>query len=117
MRSRRRLADAMKPTAFAYSLSFTLVLVCTGCESLRWPMVKRGPEKQQTYGERKQDAIASFEKKRDAAQIHAAVNSWERGEVQKSIGLLTGIIQRNPADLTARLRLAEIHAAQEDDAS
>jgi Flp pilus assembly protein TadD len=70
--------------------------------------------KEQTYAERKEHAVAAFEKQRDKAQVQAAVNCWERGEMQKGLAMLEAIVQRNPADVTARLRLAEIHASQND---
>jgi Flp pilus assembly protein TadD len=92
------------------------VASCTGCASLPGMFSPPNPaqESPQTYAERKQAAVAAFEKQRDKAQVQAAVNCWERGEVQKSIALLTACVQRSPSDVTARLRLAEVFASQNE---
>ena len=110
----------MKTNTAASGLLFIALLpIMTGCTSLPTSQPKKPapPESKQTFGERKQDAIASFERQRDAAQIQAAVNCWQRGEVQKSVAQLTAIIQRSPRDVNARLRLAEILTSQEETAS
>ena len=90
--------------------------VCSGCASLptMFSPQKAAQETPQSYAERKRDAVAAFEKQRDKAQVQAAVSCWERGEVPKSLTMLETILQRNPADVTARLRLAEIYASQTD---
>jgi len=87
--------------------------LCAGCSALN-PAHRKPQESPQTYAERKQSAISSFERQRDAAQVHAAVNAWERGEVQKARGMLAEIVARSPQDVTARLRLAELLAAEEE---
>lgn len=88
-------------------------VTCTGCASFpgMFPLSKP-KETEQTYAERKQHAVSAFEKQRDKAQVQAAVSCWERGEVPKSLSMLEAIVQRSPTDVTARLRLAEIHSSQ-----
>jgi Flp pilus assembly protein TadD len=85
---------------------------CSGCSTLPsiWPHQSRKSERD--YAERKQHVVAAFERQRDQAQVQAAIDCWERGEVHKSIAMLEAIVQRNSRDVNARLRLAEIHASQ-----
>jgi Flp pilus assembly protein TadD len=98
---------------YYFTICAVLSAACTGCASFpgMFPLSKP-KESEQTYAERKQHAVTAFEKQRDKAQVQAAVSCWERGEVPKSLAMLEAIVQRNPADVTARLRLAEIHASQ-----
>lgn len=95
-------------------VAWLALLASSGCASMPLPFTKPAGEAPQTYAERKQNAVAAFEKQRDKAQVQAAVNCWERGEIQKSQAMLEAILQRNPSDVTARLRLAEIYASQND---
>jgi len=97
-------------------LLLSLTCLLTGCASLNpfQPANPNAQESPQTYAERKQAAIASFERQRDAAQVEAAVNAWQRGEEQQARTALAAIVERSPRDLTARLRLAEILVAQEE---
>lgn len=105
-----------------WAANSSVALLCaisllTGCASLptkaavRTP---RTPEPTQSYAERKRDAVAAFERQRDAAQVQAAINHWQRGDADKSLKMLTAIIKRVPSDVNARLRIAEIHTAQEN---
>lgn len=104
----------MKITLARFGLFVSAAIVCTGCASFPNPLQQPAKESAATYAERKHQAVAAFEKQRDKVQVQAAVSCWERGEVQKSVGLLQAIVQRNPSDVTARLRLAEILASQEN---
>lgn len=93
---------------------------CSGCASLAERQATRqpaAPETKESFEGRKYDAVASFERKRDAAQVQAAVNCWERGEIQKSEAMLNAILQRNPRDVIARFRLAEILTSQNEAAA
>ncbi|QDU28779.1 hypothetical protein ETAA8_38840 [Anatilimnocola aggregata] len=68
----------------------------------------------QTYEERKAEAVQSFELKREQAGIQAAVSTWERGDVEKAQAKLQSIVASSPKSVTARLRLAEIMASQNE---
>jgi Tfp pilus assembly protein PilF len=97
-----------------------LLLICifTGCASLPFNTAGRpSKDSPQTYAERKQAAIASYERQRDAAHVHSAVNAWQRGEVQQARAVLTDVVERSPQDLTARLRLAELLISEEETAA
>jgi Tfp pilus assembly protein PilF len=92
-------------------------LLLSGCASLPSAITgKTPPESKSTYAARKQAAVAEFEQQRDTAQVHAAVNAWQRGEAQKAESMLQGILQRTPNHLAARLRLAELLAAEDETA-
>ncbi len=98
-------------------LACTTITMLTGCAA--WPAghtakKAKTPEPPQTFAERKRDALLAFERQRDAAQVQAAINHWQRGDAQKSISLLTAVITRVPSNVNARLRLAEVLTAQED---
>ena len=92
------------------------LLLLTGCASLPNQSIRRvkPAEKNLTYADRKREAVKAFEQQRDAAQVQAAINHWQRGDVQKSIAMLSAIIDRVPADVNARLRFAEVLTSQED---
>jgi Tfp pilus assembly protein PilF len=67
---------------------------------------------------RKDDAIAAFEARRDAAQIQAALDRWEEGNFAACGALLRGVVERNPQQVDARLQLAEwlLHEQELDEA-
>ncbi len=93
------------------------VVGCGGCASLvpqqnRKELASQQPP--QTFTQRKQEAVLKFEQQRDAAQVQAAINCWERGEIQNSQAMLTAIVQRTPGNVNARLRLAEVLTAQHE---
>lgn len=90
-----------------------LALSTLGCTSLPSAR-KKSAQPQQTMAERKHEAISSFERQRDAAQVQAAISYWQRGDLEKSQSLLTAIVQRSPRDVNARLRLAELLISQEE---
>jgi len=88
-----------------------------GCASFPESHASRKPksnEQPQSFAERKRDAVQAFERQRDAAQVQAAINHWQRGDVQKSVTMLEAIIERVPSDVNARLRLAEVLTSQEN---
>jgi Flp pilus assembly protein TadD len=103
--------------SFAALSMFCAVAMLTGCASLPTGHASRKAKKTetpQTYAERKREAVIAFERQRDVAQVQAAINHWQRGDVQKSMSMLTAIIARVPSNVNARLRLAEVLTAQED---
>ncbi|WP_254508906.1 tetratricopeptide repeat protein [Anatilimnocola floriformis] len=107
----------MKISTTVTLLALIALTMLPGCASLPQanPMRRAKPaETKQTYAGRKQDALKAFEKQRDAAQVQAAINHWQRGDSQKSVAMLTAIIDRSPSDVNARLRLAEVLTSQED---
>lgn len=103
--------------SFASLSTLCVIALLTGCASLptgHAPRKAKKTETPQTYAERKREAVLAFERQRDVAQVQAAINHWQRGDVQKSMSMLTAIIERVPSDVNARLRLAEVLTAQED---
>lgn len=99
----------------------TLILLLAlsgGCAALQPAICPAKPaESKASYTERKQTAISNFEKHRDQAQIQVAVSCWERGQPQQAEAMLQAIVQRSPKNLDARLRLAELLAAEEEAAA
>lgn len=64
-------------------------------------------------GERREEAILAFERKRDDAQLAAARDQAEQGNVETAEKILTTIIDRNPNHAAARLLLADLWASQD----
>lgn len=103
--------------SFAALSMLCAVAMLTGCATVPTGTATRQTQKTetpQTFAERKREAVIAFERQRDAAQVHAAINYWQRGDVQKSLAMLTALVERVPTDFNARLRLAEVLTAQED---
>lgn len=94
------------------------LLSASGCASwLPGQKAKQALAPQPTFGERKEVAVKSFVQNQERAQIQAAVNSWQRGDIPRSQAMLSAVISRSPSNTTARLRLAEIMASQQESAA
>ncbi|WP_425613865.1 hypothetical protein NA78x_003709 [Anatilimnocola sp. NA78] len=90
--------------------------VLTGCASWQAKIFGSQPDAAPapTFEERKAVAVQSYEQKREAASIQAAVALWQRGEGDKCESQLAAIIAHNPKCVPAKLRMAEVLAAQNE---
>jgi Tfp pilus assembly protein PilF len=78
----------------------------SGCAG--WKQKVKKPDITESREERTAEAVRSFEARRDAAQLSAALDRWKQGDVAAAEAMLTAIIRRRPDSNDARLRLAEI---------
>ncbi len=78
---------------------------CTTLSSLKRDLAEQPPRRK----ERQENVVAAFEAKRDAAQLQAALTRWNEGNHAACEQLLTGLVQRKPQLVEARLQLAELH--------
>jgi Flp pilus assembly protein TadD len=58
--------------------------------------------------DRAKEAVRSFEERRDAAQLEAALDRWKQGDVQRAEAMLSALVSRRPDYANARMLLAEI---------
>ncbi len=79
----------------------------SGCAGWR-DKLNPSPTVTQTREERAADAVRDFEDRRDAAQLAAAIERIEQGDMPRAETMLESIVKRRPTCVPARLRLAEI---------
>ena len=96
-------------------LMVTTTLLVSGC--VNWP---GRPGAKATLGESRQErrsaAVQAFEEQRDRAELEAADDRWNQGDVAGCEGRLRAILARRPDDVEAHVRLAELAWANEDHA-
>ena len=78
---------------------------CTSLGTLKGEMAEQPPRRQ----ERKEDAIASFEAHRQAAQLQAALNRFREGNEAACYQQIVSLVEQYPQNVDARLQLAELH--------
>jgi Tfp pilus assembly protein PilF len=79
----------------------------SGCAGWR-ETLNPSPTVTQTREERAADAVKEFEDRRDAAQLAAAIERIEQGDMPRGETMLESIVKRRPTCIPARLRLAEV---------
>jgi Tfp pilus assembly protein PilF len=80
--------------------------IATGCAG--WKQKVQKPNLSNNREDRATDAVRSFEERRDAAQLGAALDRWKQGDIATAEASLAAIIRRRPDCNDARMRLAEI---------
>jgi Tfp pilus assembly protein PilF len=93
-------------------LRFGLILLCgcsvlAGCASWRESTVTSQPETA-SRDQRRTEVIQSFEKQRDRAQLAAAMDRWQQGDIAGCESRVRGILARRPSDVDAHVLLAEL---------
>jgi len=83
-----------------------------GCAG--WKQKVKKPELTEDREARAESAVRDFEKRRDAAQLSAALDRWKQGDGAAAEAALAAIIRRRPECVDARLRLAEILWSRSD---
>jgi Tfp pilus assembly protein PilF len=58
--------------------------------------------------QRRAEVIQSFEEQRDRAQLAAAVDRWQQGDIAGCESRVRGILVRRPTDVDAHVLLAEL---------
>lgn len=103
----------MGRVAILVALVGTSLISTLGCA--RWPA---RPAARTTLTdvrqERRQSAIQEFELQRDRAQLEAAVDRWNHGDIAGCETRLRSILARRPDDVEAHVRLAELAWACDD---
>jgi Tfp pilus assembly protein PilF len=77
---------------------------CTTLSNLKRELAEQPPRRKQ----RQEQAVASFEAQRDAAQLQAALNRWNEGNQAACEQILASLVERKPQYVDARLQLAEL---------
>jgi Flp pilus assembly protein TadD len=92
----------------------SLALVCVaigwfaGAGCAGWKQKVKKPDPSENREERAAEALRTFEERRDAAQLSAAMDRWKQGDTAMAESALAAIIRRRPDYTEARMRLAEI---------
>jgi predicted Zn-dependent protease len=94
-----------RPSAWHAAL-LAIALFASGCASWR-PVLGTSPVADKRK-DRATDAVRTFEKHRDAAQLEAALDRWKQGDFTGAEARLAALVQRRPDFSDARLRLGEI---------
>ncbi len=88
-------------------LLLVLTALASGCAN--WP--GRPAAKAtvtETREQRRKAAVQAFEEQRDRAQLDAAVDRWNQGDIAGCESRLRTILARRPDDVEAHIRLAEL---------
>jgi Tfp pilus assembly protein PilF len=96
----------MKHTGCSILAMNVVVLLCAGCAG--WKESIASKPVTPVRKERAEDAVRSFEERRDAAQLQAALERWQQGDGAGCEARLEAIVQRRPDYAEARLRLGEV---------
>jgi len=83
-----------------------LLAVLSGCAG--WESRLIAPPVTPAREARKSDAVSSFETRRDAAQLSAAIDRWRSGDATGCETMLVAVVQRRPDYLDARLQLGQV---------
>ena len=83
-----------------------LLAAVTGCAG--WKQKVQPATVTATREDRAAEAVRTFEEHRDAAQLGAALDRWNQGDVRGAEAMLASIVSRRPDQVDARLRLAEM---------
>jgi Tfp pilus assembly protein PilF len=98
----------MSGSRIGSALVFLVVCWFAGAGCAGWkPKVKKS-DLTDNREERAAEAVRSFEERRDAAQLSAALDRWKQGDLAMAEASLAAIIRRRPDYNEARMRLAEI---------
>jgi Tfp pilus assembly protein PilF len=84
-----------------------LVSSLTGCASWR-PTAKNDKSVTEVRNERHAHAVQAFEQQRDEAQLKAALDRWQHGDVAGCESRLRSLVQRKPQYCEAHVHLAEL---------
>jgi Tfp pilus assembly protein PilF len=89
-----------------------IFLLC-GCLSLAgcasWPGVATPKAAEvPSRDQRRAEVIQSFEEQRDRAQLAAAMDRWQQGDIAGCETRVRGILARRPTDVDAHVLLAEL---------
>jgi Tfp pilus assembly protein PilF len=79
----------------------------SGCTSWQ-PIAGNTPSTSQQRVARAQHVVHEFEEQRTKAQLSAALDRWQQGDIAGCESRLRTILAREPQNLQARLRLAEL---------
>ncbi len=94
-------------------LAMALPLLVSGCAGLRGVKPDSAPT-EQTSQQRQAAMIADFEKRRDQAQLEAALNRWREGNAAACEQGLRQLVESRPEFVEARVQLGEWLLMQED---
>jgi Tfp pilus assembly protein PilF len=83
-----------------------VMLLCAGCAGWKENIVSKPVTPLRK--ERAEEAVRSFEERRDAAQLQAALERWQQGDASGCEARLAAIVERRPDYAEARLRLGEV---------
>ena len=92
-----------------------LLLAASGCATWREHFTSPGVTEQRE--QRHTEALQSFEKHRDEAQLAAAIDRFQQGDLAGCRERLISLVERRPELHEARLRLAEVCWGLDDPAA
>jgi Tfp pilus assembly protein PilF len=99
----------------AVGIALLFAASIAGCASWRQKFAEPGIS--QNREERAAEVIREFEDRRDTAQLAAALERFEQGDIDRAETMLTSVVNRRPDLSEARLRLAEILGSRNDPAA
>lgn len=82
------------------------VTLLSGCAS--WKQTAKSDSVSESRQKRHDAAIRSFEEQRDRAQLSAALDRWQQGDIAGCESRVRAILARRPADVDAHVLLAEL---------
>jgi len=84
----------------------SLLLTLSGCAGFKnyFQPAKPGESRE----ERAAEAVKSFEERRDAVQIEAALDRFNQGDAARAEAMLSAVVNRRPDNAEARMRLGEV---------
>lgn len=97
---------------FVVLASIASVTGCAGWES-QWIAPPVAPQREA----RKSEALQSFEARRDAVQVSAALDRWRSGDAAACEAMLIAVVTRRPEHADARLQLGQVLWARGDAAA
>jgi len=90
-----------------YLVLLPTALYCTGCARLRAAIPNTAPVTE-TREARHAHAVQAFEEQRNRAELEAALDRWNQGDIAGCESRLRAILARRPSDVEAHIRLAEL---------
>ncbi len=90
-------------------LSAVVIAVPTGCASLHAAKSLASSDVSQRRRQRNEEAVRSFEARRDHVAYEAALDRWEQNDSKGCREALQSLLARNPKHLDALLLLAEVN--------
>ena len=85
----------------------TAALYCSGCASWRGARSASAPVTE-TREVRHAQAVQAFEEQRNRAELEAAIDRWNQGDITGCEARLRAILARRPSDVQAHVLLAEL---------
>ncbi|MBN1909535.1 MAG: tetratricopeptide repeat protein [Pirellulales bacterium] len=95
------------PRRALWPIAGCLTILAAGCQTFRLPEPPVGSVTAEREA-RRAEAIAHFEQQRDAAELQAAEDAWDRGDVAACRKGLEALLNRRPSHRDARLLLAAV---------